>query len=603
MSAGRPNDIGPRVLNALDRLGRQAWFAYGTLTLLQLKVVWDVWRYRDLTPGDEASYYNRAFLWFQHSLVDIAWSPLYTSFFGTLMYLSAQPYFVTILHRIVIVLALALMVLALMRRLLPHWLAWLMAAWWVVLPINYDAAFTVHLFAVLPLLAAWLVALLGDTPWARGGALALLLLTTVLVRNEYVVAIAIFLAVCVWWEVTRARAKRPAERWLRTSRLAGYGVPLALAVAVVVFFYARSVTQFTVPGADAAPQHGTPAVRWPLRLWLQNKHTLNMCQVYAYGYQQRHPEWTKSPWLDCGELMTPTFGTPLPSLAQMIRANPTAVLQHFSWNFGLTPSGVQLLLFNASAGSVNPDYAPATLRSTRGVVLSLVVGAILIVGGALLYADRRYWWEEYGRARAVGWLAMLSVMAVALVVIPTQRPRPSYLFAQGIAVMALVGLCLFAMSRRWPIMKIGSRALPIIIVAIILAAPNRYHAYGGPRPLLTLYERLAPFEAVFHRPDSVFLVSGYPMEVHGYVGRNHFTNPLVNLDYSALARNPADAPLPSVLDGLGVNLFYVDETLWRRLEASPTHRLFLDAPERSGWMVLGYQRIDAGRWMLLRKRS
>jgi hypothetical protein len=591
------------VLAGLDQLGRRTWFAYGTLALLQLKVMWDVWLYRDLTPGDESSYYNRAFLWFQHWLVDIAWSPLYTSFFGTLMYLSPQAYFVTTAHRIVVVLALGFMILALMRRLLPHWLAWLMAAWWVVLPINYDAAFTVHLFAVVPLLAAWLVALSGDTPWARGGALALLLLTTVLVRNEYVVATAIFLAVCVWWEIKEPRAERPAGRWLRASCLAGYGVPLAVAVAVVVVFYARSVSQLTAPGAEAAASHGTPATRWPLRLSLQTKHTVNMCQVYAYGYQQRHPEWTKSPWLDCGELMTPTFGAPLPSLTEMIRANPAAVLQHVSWNFGLTPSGVQLLLFNASAGSANPDYAPAALRSTRAIVLSVVVGAILLVGGGLLYAERRYWWEQYARARAEGWLAMLSVMAVALVVIPTQRPRPSYLFAQGIAVMAFVGLCLFAMSRRWPIMNIGARALPLIIVVIIVVAPNRYHSYGGPRPLLTLYERLAPFEAVFHRPDSVFLVSGYPMEIHGYVGHNHFTNPFVNLDYSVLARSPADAPLPSVLDGLGVNLFYIDETLWRRLEASPAHRPFLEAPERSGWTVLGYQRIDGGRWMLLQKRS
>jgi len=64
MSAVRLTAIRVGVLEALGRLASRAWFAYVTLDLLQLKVMWDMWQYRDLTAGDEASYYNRAFLWF-----------------------------------------------------------------------------------------------------------------------------------------------------------------------------------------------------------------------------------------------------------------------------------------------------------------------------------------------------------------------------------------------------------------------------------------------------------------------------------------------------------------------------------------------------------
>src|SRR2546427_1259749 len=148
-----------RPLDRLDRLTGRPWFSYLMLLLLQLKVMWGIWQYRDLAPGDESGYYNRAFLWFKDLSVDIVWSPLYTAFLGTLMHLSPHAYFVTILHRLIIVLALDLMILALMRRLLPHRIAWLIAAWWAILPINFDTAYAVHLFAVIPVHAAWLLVL------------------------------------------------------------------------------------------------------------------------------------------------------------------------------------------------------------------------------------------------------------------------------------------------------------------------------------------------------------------------------------------------------------------------------------------------------------
>ena len=589
---------------ALDRLGRLAsrpWFSYLMLLLLQLKVMWGIWQYRDLASGDEAGYYNLAFLWFKNQPADIVWSPLYTLFLGSLMHVSSDAYVVTILHRLVIVLVLDIMILTLMRRLLPGWIAWLVAAWWAVLPINFDALSAVHLFAVIPVLAAWLLILSRPSPWTRGGAIAILLLTAALVRNEYLLATVILGIACIWWETKAAGHVEARPPMRRRAYLISYGVPLLLALAVLLFFYARSMYHFPELWTGGTLQHYRPP--WSAHSGMKPKHTYGICQAFAAGYQQRHPEWNANAMRECPALMQALFGAPTPSMGEMLRRNPAAVLQHVWWNLGLTPSGIQLLLFNASAGAVNPDYTPAELHSLRALVLSLMTGGILAVGLFLLYRDRRFWWEHWLKDRALGWLAMLSVVAVAGLIIPATRPRPSYLFCQGIALMALTGMCVFAISRRLPRLQRLSAWLPIVMVALLLVVPQHYRSDGGARPLLALYRRLAPFEAVFNRSDTIFLVNGYVLEIHGYVGHNYLTSPVVNFDYSMLDGAASDRPLPPLLDQRGVNLFYVDEGLWRKLSANPTHRAFLTSPESAGWKILADEDTGAGRWMLLQKKG
>jgi hypothetical protein len=101
-----------RVHALLQRLGSSAGFAYATLALLQLTVVFGMWSYRDLTAGDTAGYYTRAWAW-HHGQTDIVWSPLYVAFYGLMLRFSSDAYVVTILHRLVIVFVVALLALAL----------------------------------------------------------------------------------------------------------------------------------------------------------------------------------------------------------------------------------------------------------------------------------------------------------------------------------------------------------------------------------------------------------------------------------------------------------------------------------------------------------
>ncbi|HYB43282.1 MAG TPA: hypothetical protein VEL75_15995 [Candidatus Methylomirabilis sp.] len=569
----------------LHRLASRPWLPYLMLLLLQAKVMWYGLGSRDLVLADEAQYYNAAYLWFQHFRLDPVWYPLYTAYLGTLLNVSTDAYVVTVLHRVLVVLALDVLVLALMRRLLPHWIAWLVAAWWVILPTNFDALFTIHLFAAIPVLASWLLILYRPRPWARGGALAIMLLATALTRNEYLVGALTLGAVCLWWELRMAgRLEPPAGRW---SYAVGYGLPILLAALAIAGVAARSIYR-------------------PPELWAEarSKHVRNLCMTYAFGYQQRHPEWTKSPWLDCSDLMEQRFGAPLPTLTGMIRGNPRALLEHFRWNAGLTPTGIQVLLFNVSSARVDPGYGDIRRRPVRANRLSALVAGIATIGLFLIWRERRYWWERWLATRALGWLAMLSMIPVAVVVILTQRPRPAYLFAQGLFLMALTGMSAFAIVRRWdPPQRLLSAGLPLVMIALLVLVPGGPYIHRDPRSLLALYRRLAPFQDAFTQPGTIFLLPGYLLEIQGYVAHEYLKDPFSNRDYRILDSRPAGLPLGEFLDRQGVNLFYVDEALWARLEADPATAPFLDTPDASGWEVLVRHRSEGGTWMLLRRRA
>src|SRR5262249_12147509 len=221
------------------------------------------------------------------------------------------------------------------------------------------------------------------SPWARGGAIGVLCLTTVLVRNEYIVATVALGGVCAWWEMRMAgqAAHQPARR--PSAFVLGYGLPVLMAARVILGFYWRTIYPFPeLLTGTTLERHVSP---WSAHSGLRPKHTYNMCQVYAVGYQQRHPEWNANPMLDCPGLMASTFGAETPSLAQMLRRNPRAVLRHFWWNVTLIPSGLELLLFNATGSRVNPDYFPAVLQSTRARILGVVTVVIVAYGVFLIY--------------------------------------------------------------------------------------------------------------------------------------------------------------------------------------------------------------------------
>jgi hypothetical protein len=574
---------------ALGAFLRGPSFAYGVLALLQLRVVWGMWGVRDLTGGDTSSYFLYASQWFESGRVHPVWSPLYTMFYGSLMWLTRDPYAVTILHRLLIVFACSLGVLAVLRRLLPPGLAWLGAAWWAVLPTNFDACYEVHLFALLPCLAAWLLLLRGGR-WSRGAALAVLAASAVLMRNEMALAAGLLGAACAVRELRGLRAGEPA----RPARVAlAYGVPLAVAAALCALVWSRS--SLTVEQA---------------REGMRVKHTLNMSQVFTFSYEQRHLEYTRDCWSDYHELMISKFGESQLSLSQMIRRNPRAVGAHFWWNVRLVPTGLEVLLFNSTSGDLRyaPDYPPIVPYSIWTRPLLVLLACCWVAGLVRLTREWDYWWNAWFRPRAWGWVGMFAVAAVAVPVICTQRPRPSYLFAVSVLLMAATGTSVWVLTHRWSGFRRLAGWLPLAMLAILaLASPYQLPSSSGRaasaevrdvrRPLRDLTRRLRPYEAGLPRPGSVALVGDGADDAAAYVWKNR--QPAIG--YGPLQSEwPAGEPLGELLARRDVGLLYLNERMIHHLETSRPRDAwaFLNGPLPDGWQCVGSGDEPGDRWRL-----
>src|SRR5207253_9690040 len=144
-------------------------------------------------------------------------------------------------------------------------------AWWAVLPINFNTLYEVHYFAVLPILLAWLLVLAIAGSWGRGSCLAMLGCATVLVRAELSLACLLFGFCCLVceWRCWRVAWGWPGAEW--RTRVLAYAIPMLAVTALCVFFYKHSTIKHE-----------------QLRNTLYHKHTLNMSQVFSFGYQQRH---------------------------------------------------------------------------------------------------------------------------------------------------------------------------------------------------------------------------------------------------------------------------------------------------------------------------
>src|SRR5688500_9124894 len=66
-------------------------FSYGTILLLQLRVVWWFWSGRDLSAGDTAGYFTQARDWATSFHGAIFWSPLYTFYYGAVLRIFKDP--------------------------------------------------------------------------------------------------------------------------------------------------------------------------------------------------------------------------------------------------------------------------------------------------------------------------------------------------------------------------------------------------------------------------------------------------------------------------------------------------------------------------------
>jgi hypothetical protein len=557
---------------------------YVLLVLLQLKVIWDDWKFRDLTSGDTASYFGRAAGWAESGTVDIVWSPLYTSYYGTLLLIVGDAASATWTHRTIITFTTALLVLATMRQFLPPVAAWFVAAWWTMLEPTFNVHYEVHVFAVIPLLAAILVATKLHGAWGRALTLAILALAAVLVRNEYAIAAMLFAGCCGLCELRQVISLKTGRVAYVVRQVSIYTAPLVGVLLLVGFYYWRSFVKF--------PND---------REYVGLKHTLNICQVYAVGYQQRYQDWNLSPWTQCQELMTRQFGAPLPSLGAALQANPSAMIEHFLWNAELTPNGIQVALFNAMAGRVTPDFVPVPIARRPVLILSAVTLAIIAIGCGLFLSRFGGWARRSVAASGWGWAVLICSVCVTMLVIPVERPRPEYIYPLTLLLMTMVGISASLMHAILPdgVKRVTGLLAPLAMLGVLIVAPSYYAnpEHRRPQVLLQEYQTLKPYTELVTHPTTVFLKGDNSYELSQYFG------PLRSkwLSYEVLGQYSGSQSLDEYLTQRGVTLFFVNQRIYDRLRADPGAAPLLSDPESVGWKIIGQQSTGPSSWMLLER--
>ena len=238
----------------------------------------------------------------------------------------------------------------------------------------------------------------------------------------------------------------------------------------------------------------------------------------------------------------------------------------------------------------------------------------------------------------MGWMTLASLAAPAPLIILSTRPRPSYLFTTGIFLTACVGMCSFAIFHRLSLSQYLSRVIsnfsrhllafvPAVLAALIIFVPSYYPVInrGKARPLLELYEELAPYKEVINTPDIIFAMNGFSFDIQSYlvptkikpivtyqlVDQMKSLTPVLT-DYSKMGvsvlqfprnENAWNMPINQYLDRIGVNLIYVDSNLWTILENQKINRKFVTMPESVGWQIIARQDTVSGKWMLLRRNE
>lgn len=559
------------------------------ILFLTIKILWGYWD-RDITSGDTSSYFLDAARWHLDKTVNIVWSPLYTAYLGSWLNVSENAVIAVFLHRVGLIVITTMLVGWFALSSLPRSFALLLTCWWIALPIHYDTLYEVHLFGAIPLMLMATAATVCNEKWRLPILISISIIATILIRNEFILATGCFIVLALI-RLIKMRGKL-------TSIDFRFGIIRSVALvvlvsAIVTFFYTASYIQ-----GNSIKEASEP------------KHRLNMCQVYAFGYQQRNPSWTGSPWTDCSNLMKEKFGELMPSLNQMIRSNPTEVIQHFWWNLSLTRAGLEVLLFNATSGDDNPDYAPV---KTIPIVPTLLLGLsllIVIIGSVIVYRDKSSKYilirENIHKLTPV----LLAVIVMSLAVILTQRPRPSYLLGAGMLYMWLVMLSLDAISSRYKSYQ-GNYSFLIISVALLAAVPS-YKYLNLPSKqtqIKLLYSQLLPNQEILCGNDEKIALGDFQFEIISYlcstspgylngVGHNErgFKKPVRIFALDTIGPQAFVNPkfFVSVLEHEGVISAVIDQFLLLKNPSLESCASLRDAFLEKGWQQLTYLVKDDG---------
>ena len=572
-SAGLPA-AWQRIVGYAEKAVANPFVAYTAITALQLRIIWNIWKYSDLAGGDTSYYFVDVATW-QHGLHEnVVYSPLYDAFWGTILDVVHNLYTAAIIQRVAIILGVALLVLALMRSLFGPALGLLIAAWWVIIPANYNVLYEVHLMGTLPILVALLVVAYMPRRQGMGIAVAVLLAGAVLLRTELIAA-AVILAIAV--TVYEVRELRGGRRASRSSYLRAYVVPLAFALLVIGGTYARSYVQ----GNEA----------WQL---LQAKEERGFCNFYAAAYQQRHPtRFTGNYWTECQPLMQQTFGRPEPSILQATTVNPRAVAAFLAWNAQLLPGGLQVSLFGASAFEHDPSPLPVSERSTYALLLSVAMALLVIAGLISVVRDRKM--SQRRMSAQTLWITVtLASIAVATVLVAlTTRPWSEYIYGLTLGALILVGAAVLTLMRRIGGTHILAPIALLTVAALIVALPSMYSP--GRRPIYEGVQHLGVVQKQLQQPGSVLVTSENEAALCNYLTYSYQRKCAATSWLALRSQITPKRSAGQVLDHAHATAVYVDASML----SEPAIAALVAAPRVQGWQQVARGSGPGGPWYVL----
>ncbi|HEY9772539.1 MAG TPA: hypothetical protein V6C81_01885 [Planktothrix sp.] len=580
---------------------------YVLILLLQLKILGDL-RNWDLTPVDTSYYFIGASRWHDFGRgIDPAYYPLYQVFFGSMLFIKNDAYFALLAHRVLILGALSISILAVFRRVLPKKIALLSAAWWTLAPIDYLAYVEVHLFGFLFSVIACLIAS-RNTVVARGIAVSWLLLSGLLIRTEAVVG-AVALACCaLFYDVWLAKSRGVFD--LRKVLLS-YGVPVVIAASAVLALYSIS---------DKSTE---------LRLAMLHKDQLAASQLFAFSFLDRHPFFGWDPSLEAYKYIELVFHRQYVSFTQAFVINPLAMVKHCLFNLALAPISLQMLLFGDSFPRAPGDFGfAAHSRRTiaAAVTLSCLSVSLLITAAVKCLKKDKQWLNAFKRG---GWpaITMCCTAASSAVTMLVGRPRPEYIFNLGLFLMWMISVSAWMLFQQNRVRHDSSRfkLLPeIAVLCAILIVPSSSSPCGT--RLAHLYELFKPFKSQIDACQLQHRKLIWPFPIDGirrygtvesllnYVLGSHRTVPrpvpgfdgywgiftpkgpdVENLDH-IIARIPKGKSLSSQLENEEAGLLAIDD----KAAKSPLVAQFMRSEHR-GWTLSATQTYQSCTlWLYLR---
>jgi hypothetical protein len=263
------------------------------------------------------------------------------------------------------------------------------------------------------------------------------------------------------------------------------------------------------------------------------------------------------------------------------------------WNIELTPSGLQVLLFNYRSGPANPDYAP-TYQSDLVWIPSVLACMAVAAGLVLLVRERKRWRAEWTEQRTWACIALGCAAVSVSAALLSNRPRPSYMFILGIGLRVAIAYCFYVIVSRWPNIRRVAAGISVVLVTALVLRPGFFEQQQPSRPILTAIRRVQPAAAAFAEPHPLMVSTEFGTEITSYVGLCNCQT--IRFDVLRTEITP-DFSLAQALDFSGANLFYADELILH----DPLASQFVMNAGAYHWRVVAGGHSETGNWAVLRR--